>query len=991
MNTKFTLALAALALMVSCSESEDLVSPTLSGNKITFSSETVNAWQSGEGSATAKAAATRAVNRTNDGGPLVAQSSIGRQLYIHPVGQVGVYFHNAKDQLVTRTGQLIADAANDHVLTRGSKSESVSDPFLVSAYYNTPTGSSDPSGTFFDFADAKSIPNGKYRISDDTKTWPTSGTLDFYAFMYNGGDNGKAMITTTTGTPSTLHYKASSSDITHQPDLRVAQAKGQSRNATDASSPVALTFNHVLTAITFAASNDMVPGTVKSVTIKGVYGEGDYNCSSLTWSGQKTATNYSITTNVPVDGINGVALTTDANTLMMVPQTCPDGATLEIVFNNGSEDQTITASLAGQQWTAGSSIIYQLSTSKTLKLGIKAVYPTTWAAASGVKAAYANNDKMGMYVVDQNNSVIHANVPVTYNGSAWTYADNTVNTEGKHVQASPKYQYFFYYPYNATAPRVAPAASTNANAFFADKIRSWDPVDDQSAPEAFNAQDLQVGQGIINGSATFFDASMVHSMGLAQITLGTKTIPLTRTFYMTGLNASTNSDITTTAGGKKYASKGIAAYMQYYQGQMKSDPITATSAYKTATYTDADGVTHNLVEDSNKSDNTAANSRSVTAAANFEGTSNRPCPIGGKYYAILKPSTSTTFYSKDDIANGWGNRFTDNRITASVSANALSPYTAHSDSAFIFLAAAYSCAGTGEEFKTPAAGKYQIQCWGAQGGGGGGYTGGKGGYTSGQIALTSTRDLYVYVGQKGESFDSKNVTLSTWVNFFENCGASDVIVFNNGGYAVEIRNRWNYPGGGSTDLRLSSGNWNDFNSLKSRIMVASSGGGAELYWAPQNGIDAGTITGKNGTQTQRGGGPDGSVALAGTQTAKGNDGTGRWMETNSNRGFGVVQYVQVSMGGSGNGYYCGGLGNHGDSTTGTGATGSSFISGYSGCNAIKEESTETNIIHTGLPNHYSGLIFSNGVMKAGDESMPKPSSGTETGHTGNGYAIIRQL
>ena len=735
MNTKFTIALAAMALMASCSETEELVSPALSGNKITFSSETVNAWQSGEGSASAKAAATRAVNRINDGGPLVAQSSIGRQLYIHPVGQVGVYFHNAKDQLVTRTGQLIADATNDHVLTRGSKSESVSDPFLVSAYYNTATGSSAQSGTFFDFAAANSIPNGKYRIADDTKTWPTTGSLDFYAYMYNGGDQGKAMITTTAGAPTTLHYKASSSDITHQPDLRVAQAKGKTRTATQASTAVPLTFNHVLTAITFAASNDMVPGTVKSVTIKGVYGEGDYNCSTLAWSGQKTATSYSITTNVAVDGINGVALTTGSNTLMMVPQTCPAGATLEIVFNNGSDDRTITASIAGQQWTAGSSIIYQLSTSKTLKLSVKAVYPTKWTSASGVKAAYVNGDELGMYVVDQNNSVIHANVPVTYNGSAWTYADNTVS-EGKHVQASPKYQYFFYYPYNATAPTVAPAASTNANAFFANKINSWKPTADQSSESTFNVQDLQVGQGIINGSATSFDASMAHSMGLAQITLGTKTIPLTRTFYMTGLNASNNSAITTTAGGKTYASKGIAAYMQYYQGQMKSDPITAASAYKTATYTDADGVTHNLVEDSNKSSNTTANSRSVTAAANFEGTSNRPRLIRGKYYAVVKPSTATTFYSKDGIANGWGNRFTDNRVTANVAANSLSSYTAHSDSAFIFLAAAYSCAGKVEEFQTPENTEYKLEVWGAQGGGWGSHSNYEGGYSKSEFSIS---------------------------------------------------------------------------------------------------------------------------------------------------------------------------------------------------------------------------------------------------------------
>ncbi|MDD5822042.1 MAG: fimbrillin family protein [Prevotella sp.] len=852
MNTKFTIALAAMALMASCSETEELVSPALSGNKITFSSETVNAWQSGEGSASAKAAATRAVNRINDGGPLVAQSSIGRQLYIHPVGQVGVYFHNAKDQLVTRTGQLIADATNDHVLTRGSKSESVSDPFLVSAYYNTATGSSAPSGTFFDFAAANSIANGKYRIADDTKTWPTTGSLDFYAYMYNGGNQGKAMITTTAGAPTTLHYKASSSDIINQPDLRVAQAKGQTRTATQASTVVPLTFNHVLTAITFAASNDMVPGTVKSVTIKGVYGEGDYNCSTLAWSGQKTATSYSITTNVDVNGINGVALTTGSNTLMMVPQTCPAGATLEIVFNNGSADRTITASIAGQQWTAGSSIIYQLSTSKTLKLSVKAVYPKAWTSASDVKAAYVNDDKLGMYVVDQNNSVIHANVPVTYNGSAWTYADNTVS-EGKHVQASPKYQYFFYYPYNATAPTVAPAASTNANTFFANKINNWKPTADQSSESTFNAQDLQVGKGVINGSATSFDASMAHSMGLAQITLGTKTIPLTRTFYMTGLNASNNSAITTTAGGKTYASKGIAAYMQYYQGQMKSDPITATSAYKTESYKDADGVTHNLVEDSNKSSNTAANSRSVTAAANFEGegTSNRPCLISGKYYAVVKPSTATTFYSKDGIANGWGNRFTDNRVTANVAANSLSSYTAHSDSAFIFLAAAYSCAGKVEEFQTPAKGEYKLEVWGSVGGDDNypsvdAGTAGNGGYSYGNISVNAQKSLFVCVGGnscyngggvgQGNGGDATHIAyISGLLKEFKSNYTSVLLIVAGGGGGVNNYGTAGYGGGGNNSGGTGSAfSWGTISSSQGGEGGTQTGGGKSIKFSPNN-------------------------------------------------------------------------------------------------------------------------------------------------------------
>jgi hypothetical protein len=68
--------------------------------------------------------------------------------------------------------------------------------------------------------------------------------------------------------------------------------------------------------------------------------------------------------------------------------------------------------------------------------------------------------------------------------------------------------------------------------------------------------------------------------------------------------------------------------------------------------------------------------------------------------------------------------------------------------------------------------------------------------------------------------------------------------------------------------------------------------------------------------------------------------------------------------------------------------GSGFISGHTGCNAINQNSTSTKITHTGQPNHYSGYIFTNTVMKAGDESMPSPTGGTETGHSGNGNAKI---
>ena len=97
----------------------------------------------------------------------------------------------------------------------------------------------------------------------------------------------------------------------------------------------------------------------------------------------------------------------------------------------------------------------------------------------------------------------------------------------------------------------------------------------------------------------------------------------------------------------------------------------------------------------------------------------------------------------------------------------------------------------------------------------------------------------------------------------------------------------------------------------------------------------------------------------------------------------------------GGGYY---VGSNGDAANSGG--GSSFISGHNGCDAIKEESTENNIIHTGQSIHYSGLYFTDTVMIDGEgykwtdkkeEYVGMPSyldNSIITGNTGNGYARI---
>ena len=267
--------------------------------------------------------------------------------------------------------------------------------------------------------------------------------------------------------------------------------------------------------------------------------------------------------------------------------------------------------------------------------------------------------------------------------------------------------------------------------------------------------------------------------------------------------------------------------------------------------------------------------------------------------------------------------------------------------------------GTEQVFTAPANGKYKIELWGAQGGSD--YSGVKaslGGYVSGNILLKAQEKLYVYVGESPRygsmSCYESNPNTAFNSSHFGTCAV----------------------GGGATDVRTAIGSdWDDFNSLKSRIMVAGGGGGG--IYIGNGGASGGLIgysgIGFNSTVSH-------SIGVGGTQNGS---------------GFGKSLRA-TTMGGGG--YYAGNSGYAANS-----GGGSSFISGHEGCDAIKEESTEDNIIHTGQSVHYSGLLFTDTIMIDGEgykwtteketyTGMPThDGTGTMKGNNGNGYARITYI
>lgn len=110
--------------------------------------------------------------------------------------------------------------------------------------------------------------------------------------------------------------------------------------------------------------------------------------------------------------------------------------------------------------------------------------------------------------------------------------------------------------------------------------------------------------------------------------------------------------------------------------------------------------------------------------------------------------------------------------------------------------------GSEQTYVTPYKGTYKLEVWGAQGGGQGNISvtpGGFGGYSVGETEFEQGISLYVYVGEFGD----ENI-----VYYYNR-------PFNGGGQSIG-----DGDGGGATDIRLVSGDWDDSESLLSRIIVA---------------------------------------------------------------------------------------------------------------------------------------------------------------------------
>ena len=413
----------------------------------------------------------------------------------------------------------------------------------------------------------------------------------------------------------------------------------------------------------------------------------------------------------------------------------------------------------------------------------------------------------------------------------------------------------------------------------------------------------------------------------------------------------------------------------------------------------------------------------------FDGTNlpySATCPGTVSYFIVKYSSGNYSFTTPYKALNngsttGAVSQWTMSAVTAPASGKCTSATT--SDPIFKNLGRLYSYTGTSQTYTPMLTGfKYQMECWGAQGGSvqcinqnssNVSAAGGAGGYVSGIISLSNRGPYHVYVGECGGSISEYN---------------NSTLSFNGGGgsYGSNYDTDRNGRGGGSTDIRLiahsESNGWGGTASLNSRIIVASGGGGAVswgIYYGggESKGAAGGGLLGYPGTQTyiktyyDKGTGNPG-LWKAGTLKIRLNTGgtqkdgglTWKYTGTPVDSRYGISHAGGFGYGGTngneypgwaaggGSGYWGGASSGVITSMVSTGAGGSSYISGHPGCTSVSgyeftEGTTEM------IDGQGKSWTTSNQTTGGATKAMPNPIYATTNyasgvGHNGNGNARI---
>ena len=241
--------------------------------------------------------------------------------------------------------------STDKAITRGMPI--TNDNFYDKFHVLTTLTRSNNTDIFFNEDVSKT---GSNWTTDQTYYWPGADyELQFYAWAPQD------VFTSTPDSPENLTFAYTvPADATAQQDLVVANENC----AGNYNQAVSLSFNHICTAVKFVVGEQMQKGIIKSVALKGVQNTGTYDMKNG-WTNISGTADFTQELNKETTGNegNGAEITSAEGTFMMLPQTLPNGASVEVVFQDGAtgSERTLSATIGETEWPMGKTVTYKLS------------------------------------------------------------------------------------------------------------------------------------------------------------------------------------------------------------------------------------------------------------------------------------------------------------------------------------------------------------------------------------------------------------------------------------------------------------------------------------------------------------------------------------------------------------------------------------------------------------------------------------------------------
>ena len=359
------LAAGAAALLFStvpagCTDGRDEIPST--GGRIGFS---VGLWKEGGAAQAArtKGAQTKGGATQPDTLPAVSvialegdASGDGKPLYLHAVTTDGI----GEDATAQNGGARTKASPVDNATMYEEMSVTA---FVYPASGSWPSAFTGGSTTSY----MRTVRVKKSEAWSTGYLWP--GAARRISFFAVAPYDSPGLTRLTDGSGSTLPYLSYTvpAGVADQKDLLVAASTDRPGNTNAAE---ALAMKHALTAVRFVTGDDMLAGTVSKITLKGVYSTGRLPLqASAAWYSPGGARDFAQTFSpeavAPDPQVPDTPLTSEAATFMMLPQTLPTNAKIEVLYKDKltNTQRTLTANIAGKTWPMGKTVTYRISTS----------------------------------------------------------------------------------------------------------------------------------------------------------------------------------------------------------------------------------------------------------------------------------------------------------------------------------------------------------------------------------------------------------------------------------------------------------------------------------------------------------------------------------------------------------------------------------------------------------------------------------------------------